>query len=746
MMKKLLLLNMVLCALFMCTQARAASFNGLQVTVTMDDGTQVQDIPSSGMPVIDLTDGGTETDATFIINGYVAQTTGNVQDVSLVGTVYKASRTPDGWRSIGGTMIRTNEWGVEGLDVDILEDLNVGDTYIFEFYVEGTDTSGNKFYYSNGGSNYKLKFTKGDSNAPKDVEFISGSMTIVRDGNDWLEYGFTPNGFYGGTNQLGELSTLTLDNFDVVITCADGISVNDMSIQYKVYPVGGNDGWGRINATRWFEDEGEWIYMGEKLDFDLLQNYSYGGDYVLQFMIQAIDNNGKYHFFGKDDNNDLKFYFSMGGSSAPQIVSLIINSTFNGETDDRYIDHNELNGDNVGEVSEFKINKISAWAIDDESLLESMWIDYHIYELGKDPQGWSQIYLTDQHTEDGEWSANTNMNLLQGLTPGKTYAFEFNLVGWDGNNHIFYRNDNRVFTIYFTVKGSSFEQGDVNGDGVVSGADVTALYNTLLDGVTPNGDGDVNGDGVISGADVTALYNILLDDKPVDKVYIMGDPAGGWATNQGLQMSYDSSRKVYTATINHEGDTYFGFTTKILDSADDWDGILPYRIGAVSDGDFTVTNENKGNISLAKYEDGGNTIFIPSGGEFTLTLDKANMTLSIEGDVTEVNAVNDYYIIGTVNNWSSTNLDYPFVQDPGDPNVHSITFTPKADEWFAIAPRAAYGSTNFWDQVMRPESNGSNSTYGQYITGGDNAWNFTNCSSITVTINTLKQTYSILAQ
>ncbi|MBP5560944.1 MAG: hypothetical protein J6X70_03990, partial [Muribaculaceae bacterium] len=154
----------------------------------------------------------------------------------------------------------------------------------------------------------------------------------------------------------------------------------------------------------------------------------------------------------------------------------------------------------------------------------------------------------------------------------------------------------------------------------------------------------------------------------------------------------------------------------------------------------------KGYISLAKCDEGGNSLFIPGGGEFNLTLDKANMTLSIEGDITEVIAVNDYYIIGTVNNWSSTNLDYPFVQDPGDPNVHSITFTPKADEWFAIAPRAAYGSTNFWDQVMRPESNGSNSTYGQYITGGDNAWNFTNCSSITVTINTLKQTYSILAQ
>ena len=52
--------------------------------------------------------------------------------------------------------------------------------------------------------------------------------------------------------------------------------------------------------------------------------------------------------------------------------------------------------------------------------------------------------------------------------------------------------------------------GDVNGDSVVSGADVTALYNVLLDGAEAGGDADVNGDGVVSGADVTALYNLLL--------------------------------------------------------------------------------------------------------------------------------------------------------------------------------------------------------------------------------------------
>ncbi len=54
--------------------------------------------------------------------------------------------------------------------------------------------------------------------------------------------------------------------------------------------------------------------------------------------------------------------------------------------------------------------------------------------------------------------------------------------------------------------------GDVNGDGFVNGADVTALYGYLLDGKAVAGDPDVSGDGVVSGADVTALYNLLLQN------------------------------------------------------------------------------------------------------------------------------------------------------------------------------------------------------------------------------------------
>ncbi len=52
---------------------------------------------------------------------------------------------------------------------------------------------------------------------------------------------------------------------------------------------------------------------------------------------------------------------------------------------------------------------------------------------------------------------------------------------------------------------------DVNGDGSVTSADVTAIYDIILG--TPSSqsfNADVNNDGNITSADITAVYNILL--------------------------------------------------------------------------------------------------------------------------------------------------------------------------------------------------------------------------------------------
>lgn len=68
--------------------------------------------------------------------------------------------------------------------------------------------------------------------------------------------------------------------------------------------------------------------------------------------------------------------------------------------------------------------------------------------------------------------------------------------------------DEMVRTIYI-VQGVPI-RGDVNGDGIVNGADVTSLYSHLLTDTTVGGDPDVNEDGIVNGADVTALYTLLL--------------------------------------------------------------------------------------------------------------------------------------------------------------------------------------------------------------------------------------------
>ena len=53
--------------------------------------------------------------------------------------------------------------------------------------------------------------------------------------------------------------------------------------------------------------------------------------------------------------------------------------------------------------------------------------------------------------------------------------------------------------------------GDVNQDGYVTAADVTALYDILLGNSTQHMEtADVNGDGDITAADITAVYNVLL--------------------------------------------------------------------------------------------------------------------------------------------------------------------------------------------------------------------------------------------
>ena len=68
-------------------------------------------------------------------------------------------------------------------------------------------------------------------------------------------------------------------------------------------------------------------------------------------------------------------------------------------------------------------------------------------------------------------------------------------------------------TIITNFSGSAVVPGDVNGDGTVTAADITALYDVLLNNDYSHVvNGDQTGDNIITAADVTAVYTILLSN------------------------------------------------------------------------------------------------------------------------------------------------------------------------------------------------------------------------------------------
>ena len=176
-------------------------------------------------------------------------------------------------------------------------------------------------------------------------------------------------------------------------------------------------------------------------------------------------------------------------------------------------------------------------------------------------------------------------------------------------------------------------------------------------------------------------------------VYIMGEvnDNGGWFTNVGVKMTRDEENNVYTATITTAGEnipegeetgySYFSFTKQLADSAADWDAIAPYRFGAVSDGDYWVTDEVLGTeIALTN---GGAAFRVPAG-EWNLTLSVDNMTLIIEkaagllGDVNEdgfVNVTDVTMLINAVVNddYSSINFNNADMNGDGTLTVTDVT-------------------------------------------------------------------------
>ena len=162
-------------------------------------------------------------------------------------------------------------------------------------------------------------------------------------------------------------------------------------------------------------------------------------------------------------------------------------------------------------------------------------------------------------------------------------------------------------------------------------------------------------------------------EEEIPDVYILGEVGDQtWAPNAGVQMAYSEETGLYTAEIeckdaDSNGYDYFSFTTQLAENADDWEAIAAARFGAVSEGDFLVTDELLGQeLSL---EAGGDAYKVLKG-KYTLTLNYTDMKLIIE-------KVAEPFIKGDVN--GDGEVDVRDITALIDVIMNSITDNPRAD-------------------------------------------------------------------
>ena len=151
---------------------------------------------------------------------------------------------------------------------------------------------------------------------------------------------------------------------------------------------------------------------------------------------------------------------------------------------------------------------------------------YNNYLSSLSVQGCNSLTLIDcSKNQIKEWGMNTLVNSLRTIPSGS--SGNLNVISNSNEGNII--TDAQVRTArnkrWFPkkyVSGSGWVDipvntsvpGDVNGDGTVTAADITALYDVLLNNdYSQIVNGDQTGDGIITAADITAVYTIMLSSK-----------------------------------------------------------------------------------------------------------------------------------------------------------------------------------------------------------------------------------------
>ncbi|MBR5640083.1 MAG: C10 family peptidase [Muribaculaceae bacterium] len=122
--------------------------------------------------------------------------------------------------------------------------------------------------------------------------------------------------------------------------------------------------------------------------------------------------------------------------------------------------------------------------------------------------------LYKRHGTTNKYSLISTVSNVVNIPGSTTKNVQFNFADLEPAKYFavfYYYNVNEKVEAKRTVAVEVMMKGDVNADGTVTAADITALYDFLLNGTMSNLKlGDQNGDGDITAADVTAVYDVML--------------------------------------------------------------------------------------------------------------------------------------------------------------------------------------------------------------------------------------------
>lgn len=180
--------------------------------------------------------------------------------------------------------------------------------------------------------------------------------------------------------------------------------------------------------------------------------------------------------------------------------------------------------------------------------------------------------------------------------------------------------------------------------------------------------------------------------------YIIGND-GQWQTNvAGAELQATATEGVYEGDVEFaDNGSWFCVTTKLTDEANDWDGLLPYRLGPdTPDKPLVYNTPNK---LYPAREFNGYSFKIADTGTHHVTVNLNDMTITMKGEYPE-----HIYILGSDDIWAtdkaSATLDRVPDTDTYKANVDFTTgsyfaffttISDKANDWeYLNANRWAY--------------------------------------------------------